>query len=75
MMKTKEILEKLEELKMVAPNPQSVIALQIAMNTVRNNDSFLSWLMDLDSNKFDSKEKLLNKIQLKLLLGEKGSEQ
>jgi hypothetical protein len=71
-MKTKEILEKLEELKMVAPNPQSVIALQIAINTVRNNDSFLSWLMNLDSNKFDNKEKLLNKIQLKLLLGEKG---
>jgi hypothetical protein len=71
-MKTKEILEKLEELKIVAPNPQSVTALQIAINTVRNNDSFLSWLMNLDSNKFDSKEKLLNKIQLKLLLGEKG---
>jgi hypothetical protein len=71
-MKTKEILEKLEELKTVAPNPQSVIALQIAINTVRNNDSFLSWLMNLDSNKFDNKEKLLNKIQLKLLLGEKG---
>jgi hypothetical protein len=71
-MKTKEILEKLEELKTVAPNPQSVIALQIAINTVRNNDSFLSWLMNLDSNKFDNKEKLLNKIQLKLLLGERG---
>jgi len=71
-MKTKEILEKLEELKMVAPNPQSVTALQIAINTVRNNDSFLSWLMNLNSNKFDSKEKLLNKIQLKLLLGERG---
>jgi hypothetical protein len=71
-MKTKEILEKLEELKIVAPNPQSVTALQIAINTVRNNDSFLSWLMNLDSNKFDSKEKLLNKIQLKLLLGERG---
>lgn len=71
-MKTKEILEKLEELKNVAPNPQSVIALQIAINTVENNDSFLSWLMNLDSNKFDDKEKLLNKIQLKLLLGERG---
>jgi hypothetical protein len=71
-MKTKGILEKLEELKIVAPNPQSVTALQIAINTVRNNDSFLSWLMNLDSNKFDSKEKLLNKIQLKLLLGERG---
>lgn len=70
-MKTKEILEKLEELKNVAPNPQSVIALQIAINTVENNDSFLSWLMNLDSNKFDDKEKLLNKIQLKLLLGER----
>lgn len=71
-MKTKEILEKLEELKNVTPNPQSVIALQIAINTVENNDSFLSWLMNLDSNKFDDKEKLLNKIQLKLLLGERG---
>lgn len=71
-MKTKEILEKLEDLKKVAPNSQFVIALQIAINTVENNDSFLSWLMNLDSNKFDNKEKLLNKIQLKLLLGERG---
>lgn len=71
-MKTKEILETLEELKKVAPNPQSVIALQIAINTVENNDSFLSWLMSLDGNKFDNKEKMLNKIKLKLLLGEKG---
>lgn len=71
-MKTKEVLEKLEDLKKVAPNPQSVIALQIAINTVGNNDSFFSWLMNLDSNKFDNKEKMLNKIQLKLLLGEKG---
>lgn len=71
-MKTKEVLEKLEELKKVAPNSQSVIALQIAINTVGHNDSFLSWLMNLDSNKFENKEKLLNKIQLKLLLGERG---
>lgn len=71
-MKTKEVLETLEELKKVAPNSQSVIALQIAINTVGNSDSFLSWLMSLDSNKFDNKEKMLNKIQLKLLLGERG---
>lgn len=70
-MKTKEVLETLEELKKVAPNSQSIIALQIAINAVGNNDSFLSWLMSLDSNKFDNKEKLLNKIQLKLLLGER----
>lgn len=71
-MKTKEVLETLEELKKVALNSQSVIALQVAINTVRNSDSFLSWLMSLDSNKFDNKEKMLNKIQLRLLLGERG---
>lgn len=71
-MKTKEILENLEELKKIAPNSQSITALQIAINTVKDDDSFLNWLISLDSNKFDSKEKLLGKIQLKLLLGEKG---
>ena len=71
-MKTKEILKNLEELKKVAPNSQSVTALQIAINTVRYDDSFLSWLISLDTNKFDSKEKLLGEIQFKLLLGEKG---
>lgn len=70
-MKTKEVLETLEELKKVAPNSQSVIALQIAINVVRNNDSFLSWLMNLDSDEFGDRKELLNEIQLKLLLGER----
>lgn len=71
-MKTKEILEKLEELKNVAPDSQSIIALQTAINTVSENDSFLRWLMNLDSSKFDDKIELLCKIQSRLLLGEKG---
>ena len=70
-MKTKEILEKLEDLKKVAPNAQSITALQIAINVVRNNDSFLNWLMNLDSDEFGDRKELLNEIQLKLLLGER----
>ena len=70
-MKTKEILKTLERLKKVAPNPQSITALQIAINVVRNNDSFLSWLMNLDSGEFGDRKELLNEIQLKLLLGER----
>lgn len=70
-MKTKEVLKTLERLKKVALNSQSITVLQIAINTVRDYNSFLSWLMNLDSNKFDNKEKMLNKIQLKLLLGER----
>lgn len=70
-MKTKEILEKLEDLKKVAPNSQSITALQIAINTVRDDDSFFSWLMNLDSDEFGDRKELLNEIQLKLLLGER----
>jgi hypothetical protein len=71
-MKTKEILEKLEELKMVTPDSQSLIALQIAINTFRKHDGFLRWLMNLDVDKFENKELLLREIQLRLLLGERG---
>lgn len=70
-MKTKEVLKTLERLKKVAPNSQSITALQIAINVVRNNDSFLNWLMNLDSDEFGDRKELLNEIQLKLLLGER----
>lgn len=70
-MKTKEVLKTLERFKKVAPNSQSITALQIAINVVRDNDSFLSWLMNLDSDEFGDRKKLLNEIQLKLLLGER----
>lgn len=70
-MKTKEILENLEELKKVAPNSQSITALQIAINTVGDYNSFFSWLMNLDSEEFGDRKELLNEIQLKLLLGER----
>lgn len=70
-MKTKEVLKILERLKKVAPNSQSITALQIAINVVRNNDSFFNWLMNLDSDEFGGRKELLNEIQLKLLLGER----
>lgn len=70
-MKTKEVLKILERLKKVAPNSQSITALQIAINVVRNNDSFFNWLMNLDSDEFGDRKELLNEIQLKLLLGER----
>lgn len=70
-MKTKEVLEKLEDLKKVAPNSQSITALQIAINTVGDYNSFFSWLMNLDIDEFGDRKELLNEIQLKLLLGER----
>lgn len=72
MKNSEEVIEKLEQLKKVAPNPQSIVALQIAINTVRDRDSFSHWIENLDSEKFDTKEQMLFKIQMKSLLGAKG---
>ncbi len=72
MKNAEEVIEQLELLKKVAPNPQSIVALQIAINTVRNRDNFSRWIENLNSDKFDTKEQMLFKIQMKSLLGVKG---
>lgn len=73
-MNDKEVIEVLEKLKSVTTIPKSMEALQIAINIVKKNEKFLPWLMDLNSDGFDNKKQLLNKIQLTMLLGvgEKG---
>lgn len=68
-MNDKEVIKMLEKLKSIATIPKSMEALQIAINIVEKDERFLHWLMDLDSNEFDSKKQLLNKIQLTMLLG------
>lgn len=70
-MNDKEVVEVLEKLKNIATIPKSMEALQIAINIVRKDGEFLHWLMDLNSDEFDSKKQLLNKIQLTRLLGVK----
>lgn len=70
-MNDKEVVEVLEKLKNIATIPKSMEALQIAINIIKKDESFLYWLMDLNSDEFDSKKQLLNKIQLTMLLGTK----
>ena len=74
MKNSEEVIEQLELLKKVAPNPQSIVALQIAINTIRDRDSFSHWIENLNSEKFDTKEQMLFSIQMKLLLGAKGEQ-